>query len=97
MEECFTKSGRKDYLTFSAKETKPLLKEGTEIYVVALELETHQLVNMGRYEDAMFNLFTILKNNNLNNDIEKNTLFRIGAFYAQLFGDMENAEKYLQN
>jgi tetratricopeptide (TPR) repeat protein len=96
IEECFTQAGKKDYLNYSKTEIKPLLKEGNEIYVIALELETHQMVNAGMYKDAINNLQTILKNYNLNNYIEKNTLFRLGAFYSQFFGDMVNADKYFK-
>ncbi|MCK9281865.1 MAG: right-handed parallel beta-helix repeat-containing protein, partial [Melioribacteraceae bacterium] len=45
MEECFTQSGRKDYLSFSDKEIKPNIIVGNETYVIALELEAHQMVN----------------------------------------------------
>lgn len=96
IEECFTQAGKKDYLNYSKQEIKPLLKEGSETYVIALELETHQMVNAGMYKDAINNLQTILKNYNFNNYIEKNTLFRLGAFYSQFFGDMVNADKYFK-
>ncbi|KAF0151765.1 MAG: hypothetical protein FD143_1629 [Ignavibacteria bacterium] len=39
IEECFTQAGKKDYREYSKKEIKPLLKEGSETYVAALELK----------------------------------------------------------
>jgi len=96
IEECFTKGEKKDYLDFSKRELKPIIKEGTETYVVALELETHQMVNAGLYKDAVNNLLTILKKYNLNSDIEKNTLFTLGAFYSLYFGDKDNSDKYFE-
>ena len=94
MEECFTKAGRNDYLIFSNKNIKPKIKEGVENYVVALELESHQMVNAGLYKDAVNNLLTILRKYNLNVDIEKNTLFRLGAFYTQFLGDNKSSDQY---
>ncbi len=96
IEECFTQSGKKDYLSYSNKEIKPQLKEGSESYVVALELETHQMVNAGLYKDAVNNLQTILKKYNLNGETEKHILFTLGAHYSLFFGDKDNAEKYFQ-
>lgn len=96
IEECFKQAGKKDYLTYSRTEIKPLLKEGSETYVVAMELETHQMVNAGLYKDAVNNLQTILKKYNLNSAIEKNTLFTLGAFYSLYFGDKDNSDKYFE-
>lgn len=96
IEECFTLAGKKDYLEYSKKEIKPLINEGSEVYVLALELETHQMVNAGMYKEAVNNLQTILKKYNLNTYIEKNTLFRLGAFYSQFFGDKVTADKYFE-
>ena len=94
IEECFTQAGKKDYLDYSKKEIKPLLKNGSETYVQSLELETHQMINAGTYKDAVDNLLTILKKYNLNNYIEKNTLFRLGAFYSQFLDDAKSSDKY---
>ncbi|KAF0138405.1 MAG: 5'-nucleotidase [Ignavibacteria bacterium] len=96
IEECFTQAGKKDYLDYSKKIIKPLINEGSEVYVLALELETHQMVNAGMYKEAVNNLQTILKKYNLNTYIEKNTLFRLGAFYSQFFGDKVTADKYFE-
>ena len=93
IEECFTQAGKKDFLDFSKKELKPLIKEENELYVVLLELETHQLYNVGYKDYAMNNLKTILKKYNYNTEIEKQTLYRIGAFYLDLFNDTLNAVK----
>lgn len=94
IEECFTQAGKKDYLDYSKREIKPLLKDGSETFVEAIELETHQMVNAGMYKDAVNSLQTILKKYNLNSFIEKNTLFRLGAFFSQFFGDKVSADKY---
>jgi tetratricopeptide (TPR) repeat protein len=94
IEECYTQAGKKNFIDYSKKELKPLIKEGTELYVVLLELETHQLVNAGYYKEAITNLITILKKYTLNESIEKNTLFRLGAFYTHYYGDEEKAEEY---
>lgn len=96
IEECFTQAGMKDYLDYSKKEIKPLLKDGTETYVMALELDTHQMINAGLYKDAIDNLLTILKRYNLNSYVEKNTLFRLGAFYSQFLGDVKSSDKYFE-
>lgn len=93
IEECFTQAKKKDFLDFSKKELKPLIKEEQELYVVLLELETHQLYNMGYKDDAMNNLKTILKKYNYNTEIEKQTLYRIGAFYLELYSDTTSAQK----
>ncbi|MEW6196454.1 MAG: T9SS type A sorting domain-containing protein, partial [Bacteroidota bacterium] len=93
IEECFTQAGKKDFLDFSKKELKPLIKEETELYVALLELETHQLYNMGYKDNAMNNLQTILKKYNYNTEIEKQTLYRIGVFYLDLYNDKLNAQK----
>ena len=94
IEECYTQAGKKDYLDYSKREIKPQLKEGSETYVEALELETHQMVNLGLYKEAIGNLQTILKKYNLNSEIDKNTLFTLGAVYSLYYGDKENANKY---
>ncbi len=94
IEECFTQAGKKDYLYYSKKEIKPLLKEGSEVYVAALELETHQMVNAGLYIEAIAVLQTILKKYNLNEAIEKNTLFSLGAFYTIFLGDRTSSDSY---
>jgi len=94
IEECFTQAGKKDFLEYSKKELRPLIKTSDETFVVMLELETHQLVNFGSYKEAMDNLFLIKEKYNLNEYIDKNTLYRIGVFYADLFGDKKNAQKY---
>ncbi|KAF0140465.1 MAG: hypothetical protein FD122_2480 [Stygiobacter sp.] len=94
IEECFTQAGKKDYLAYSKTVIKPLLKEGTEIFVVALELEAHQMVNAGLYKDAVYVLQTILRKYTLNSAIEKNTLFRLGAFSTQFLDDKVSADKY---
>lgn len=94
IEECYTQAGKKDYLDYSKKEIKPLLKDGSETYVEALELEAHQMVNLGLYKEAVNNLETILKKYNLNGEIEKNTLFTLGAFHNIFFGDKVNSDKY---
>lgn len=94
IEECFSQSGKRDYLEYSKKEIKSLLKEGTETFVVALELETHQMVILGLYKEAINNLQMILKKYKLNESIEKNTLFRLGAFYIHFYDDEERAEEY---
>jgi thermitase len=96
IEECFTQAVKKDYLDFSKREIKPLLKEGSETYVAALELETHQMVNLELYKEAVNNLETILKKYNLNGEIEKNTLFTLGAFHNIFFGDKTNSDKYFE-
>lgn len=94
IEECFTQAGKKDFLEYSKKELKPIIKTATETFVVLLELETHQLVNAGSYKEAMENLFLIKEKYNLNEEIGKNTLYRIGVFYSDLYGDKKNAQKY---
>lgn len=94
IEECFTQAGKKDFLEYSKKELKPIIKTATETFVVLLELETHQLVNAKSYKEAMDNLFLIKEKYNLNEDIDKNTLYRIGVFYSDLYGDKKNAQKY---
>ncbi len=94
IEECYTQAGKKDYLDYSKKEIKPLLRDGSESYVVALELETHQMVNNGYYKEALGNLQTILKKYNINCEIDKNTLFTLGAVYSLYYGDKGNANKY---
>ena len=94
IEECFTQAGKKDFLEYSKKELKPIIKTADETFVVLLELETHQLVNAGLYTEAMDNLFLIKNKYNLNKEIDKNTIYRIGVFYAQLYGDKQNAKKY---
>ncbi|KAF0151922.1 MAG: peptidase S8 and S53 subtilisin kexin sedolisin [Ignavibacteria bacterium] len=96
IEECFTQGGKKNYLDYSKKEIKPLLKEGSEVYVVALELETHQMVNLGLYKEAIATLQTILKKYNLNEAIEKNTLFSLGVFHTIFLGDKANSDKYFE-
>ncbi len=96
IEECFTQAGKKDYLDYSKKEIKPLLKEGSEVYVEVLELEAHQMVNLGLYKEAITSLQTILKKYNLNEAIEKNTLFSLGAFHTIFLGDKENSDKYFE-
>ncbi len=93
IEECFTQAKKKDFLDFSKKELKPLLKEEKELFVVLLELETHQLYNLGFSDQAMNNLKMILNKYNLNEAIEKQTLYRIGAFYLDLYNDKLNAPK----
>lgn len=72
---------------------KPLVQEGNELFVLLLELETHQLYNMGYKDEAMNNLKTILSKYNLNEDIEKQTLYRIGVFYLDFYNDKVNAQK----
>lgn len=94
IEDCFVQSGRKDFLDYSKKELKSFIKDLSEAYVVLLELEIHQHINNGNYSEALALLQTILKKYNLNSSIEKNTLFRLGAFYLQLYGDKNSAEKY---
>ncbi len=94
IEECFTQAGKKDFLEYSKKVLRPLIKTPDETFVVLLELETHQLVNAGSNKEAMDNLFLIKEKYNLNEYIDKNTLYRIGVFYADLFGDKKNAQKY---
>ena len=94
IEECFTQAGKKDFLDYSKKELRPLIKTLDETFVELLELETHQLVNAGLYKEAMDNLFLIKDKYNLNEEIDKNTLYRIGVFYSELFGDKKNAKKY---
>jgi hypothetical protein len=94
IEECFTQAGKKDFLEYSKKELKPIIKTADETFVVLLELETHQLVNAGLYKEAMDNLFLIKNKHNLNKEIDKNTIYRIGVFYVQLYGDKQNAQKY---
>ncbi|MBI5730101.1 MAG: right-handed parallel beta-helix repeat-containing protein [Ignavibacteriales bacterium] len=94
IEECFTQAGKKDFLEYSKKELKPIIKTAGETFVVLLELETHQQVNAGLYKEAMDNIFLIKDKYNLNEEIDKNTLYRIGVFYSQLFGDKKNAQKY---
>ncbi|KAF0139781.1 MAG: peptidase S8 and S53 subtilisin kexin sedolisin [Stygiobacter sp.] len=96
IEECYTQAGKKDYLDYSKREIKPQLKEGSETYVEALELEAHQMVNLGLYKEAVNNLETILKKYNLNSEIEKNTLFTLGAFHNIFFGDKANSDKYFE-
>ncbi|KAF0161806.1 MAG: hypothetical protein FD188_611 [Ignavibacteria bacterium] len=54
------------------------------------------MVNLGLYKEAIATLQTILKKYNLNEAIEKNTLFRLGAFYSQFFGDKANSDKYFE-
>jgi len=94
IEECFTQSGRKDYLEFSEKEIKPNITVGNETYVIALELEAHQMVNAGEYSEAINNLTTILTKYNLNENIEKNTLFTLGSFYTLFSNNKTDADNY---
>ena len=94
IEECFTQSGRKDYLSFSDKEIKPNIIVGNETYVIALELEAHQMVNAGEYSGAINNLTTILTKYNLNEYIEKNTLFTLGSFYTLFSENKRDADNY---
>ncbi len=94
IEECFTQSGRKDYLSFSEKEIKPNIPVGNETYVIALELEAHQMVNTGEYSEAINNLTTILTKYNLNENIEKNTLFTLGSFYTLFSNNKTDADNY---
>lgn len=96
IEECFTQAGKKDYLDYSKREIKPLVKEGSETYVLALELEAHQLVNAGSYKNALSNLLSILQKYNLNEAIEKNTLFTLGAFYHLFYGDEVSSDTYFE-
>jgi hypothetical protein len=94
IEECFTQSGKKDYLQFSEKEIKPDLTEGTKTYVIALELEAHQMVNAEEYTGAINNLNSILTKFNLNEDIEKNTLFTLGSIYTLFTENKRDADNY---
>jgi tetratricopeptide (TPR) repeat protein len=94
IEECFTQSGRKDYLQFSEKEIKPNITVGNETYVIALELEAHQMVNAEEYTGAINNLTTILTKYNLNENIEKNTLFTLGSFYTLFSNNKTDADNY---
>jgi tetratricopeptide (TPR) repeat protein len=94
IEECFTQSGRKDYLQFSEKEIKPNITVGTETYVIALELEAHQMVNAEEYTGAINNLNSILTKYNLNEDIEKNTLFTLGSIYTLFTENKRDADNY---
>ncbi len=97
IEECFTQAKKKGFLEFSKKELRPLFKEENELFVVLLELETHQLYNLGFGNDAMNNLKMILNNYNLNDAIEKQTLYRIGAFYLDLYNDKISAQKTFED
>ncbi len=94
IEECFTQSGRKDYLSFSDKEIKPNITVGNETYVIALELEAHQMINAEEYTGAINNLNSILTKYNLNEDIEKNTLFTLGSIYILFTENKRDAENY---
>ncbi|MCK9281715.1 MAG: T9SS type A sorting domain-containing protein, partial [Melioribacteraceae bacterium] len=85
---------RKDYLSFSDKEIKPNIIVGNETYVIALELEAHQMVNAGEYSGAINNLTTILTKYNLNEYIEKNTLFTLGSFYTLFSENKRDADNY---
>ena len=96
IEECFTQAGKKDYLDYSKREIKTQLKEGGETYVEVLELETHQMVNLGLYKGAINTLQTILKKYTLNEAIEKNTLFSLGAFHNIFLGDKVSSDKYFE-
>jgi tetratricopeptide (TPR) repeat protein len=97
IEECFTQSGRKDYLQFSEKEIKPNITKGNETYVIALELEAHQMINAEEYTGAINNLITILTKYNLNEDIEKNTLFTLGSFYTLFTKNKRDADNYFNS
>ena len=94
IEECFTQSGRKDYLSFSDKEIKPNITVGNETYVIALELEAHQMINAEEYSGAINNLTTILTKYNLNKNIEKNTLFTLGSYYTLFSNNKTDADNY---
>jgi tetratricopeptide (TPR) repeat protein len=94
IEECFTQSGRKDYLQFSEKEIKPNITKGNETYVIALELEAHQMINAEEYTGAINNLNSILTKYNLNEDIEKNTLFTLGSIYTLFTENKRDADNY---
>ncbi len=93
IEECFTQAKKKDFIDFSKKELRPLFKEEKELFVVLLELETHQLYNLSFDDQAVNNLKMILNKYNLNEAIEKQTLYRIGAFYLDLYNDKLSAQK----
>lgn len=96
IEECFTQGNRKDYQTYSNSEIKPFIKEGSENYALALDLETHQFINAGLYKSAINNLLTILQKNSVNAAIEKNTLFTLGAFYHLFYGDEISSDTYFE-
>ncbi|MCK9282487.1 MAG: T9SS type A sorting domain-containing protein, partial [Melioribacteraceae bacterium] len=97
IEECFTQSRRKDYFAFSEKEIKPNITKGNETYVIALELEAHQMINAGEYSKAINNLTTILTKYNLNEYIEKNTLFTLGSFYTLFTENKRDADNYFNS
>jgi tetratricopeptide (TPR) repeat protein len=93
IEECFTKSGKKNFFEFAAKELKPLIKDKPGLSVVFLELETHQEIIRGNIDKAMKNLDQIINKYNLDEYTDKYTLFRIGSFYIHFYSDVEKAEK----
>ncbi|MCX6174925.1 MAG: S8 family serine peptidase [Ignavibacteriales bacterium] len=92
LEYLFTKSDRKDFMDFSKKELRPLIKEADELYPLLLELEMHQLLNIGNVKEALDYNDTLEKMIN-DKTVNKYALFRKGFLYLTQMNDTKNAEK----
>ncbi len=93
IDECFTQGNKKDFLTFSAQQIKPLVKDDAILSELLLELDAHWYINNGDYNKAINNFSKIQKDYNFDKEIDKATLFRIGAVYAIHLNDVQSAQK----
>lgn len=92
LEFLFTKSGRKDFIDFSKKELRSLIKESSELYPLILELEMHQLLNTGDTKQAL-NYNDTLETKINDKTVNKYALFRKGFLYLTQMNDTKSAEE----
>ncbi len=93
LNECYRllqKSGFADYLNNAVN----TLKENKELLLVVLELESQYLVSEGRFEEAISKIESIRKEINMNEYVDKYSIFNTGYIYLKYLGDIEKAKEF---
>lgn len=96
IEECYSKLKKDGFEDFINKEIFSRKDAKDELIVMGYELINHGLLNKNDYKGVIKNLEKIKRELLLNEAIEKNTLFALGAIYLNIMNDKTQAGKYFE-
>jgi len=91
--ECYSQSKKAGFDNYLSNRIKQLVKKSNEFAVVVMELENQGLIESGKYSEAIINSQKIKKDHNLNENIDKQTLFNTGFIYLKYLNDVDKAKE----
>ncbi|MGD0338316.1 MAG: T9SS type A sorting domain-containing protein [Bacteroidota bacterium] len=93
--ECYRSAEKKDFIDFLDREIRPGLSRNDELFAKTLELENLFLIGDGKYDQAIKNYNTLMKDFSGNKEMYKHALFNIWYVYYNELKDTINSKGYI--